>query len=163
MDKMKLAHEFMLAMIKAGCSDGPQLLERAWQYADAMQAEADKRKPSGLPDALKKEWQHDIGKDRWTTSFKVAVDLVSDAGIEYAKFLLEDGNPYITVRLDGEDRKYIVFANDLKRLVDSHAVVEQSGGLEKAKKELQQPPISEWMIFEQDALRQAIADVESCQ
>ena len=41
--KLEMAHEFMLAMIKAGCSDGPELLERAWQYADAMQAEADKR------------------------------------------------------------------------------------------------------------------------
>ena len=41
--KLEMAHEFMLAMIKAGCHDGPELLERAWQYADAMQAEADKR------------------------------------------------------------------------------------------------------------------------
>ena len=41
--KLEMAHEFMLAMIKAGCSDGPELLERAWQYADAMQAEAEKR------------------------------------------------------------------------------------------------------------------------
>ena len=40
--KLEMAHEFMLVMIKAGCSDGPELLERAWQYADAMQAEADK-------------------------------------------------------------------------------------------------------------------------
>lgn len=41
--KLEMAHEFMLAMIKAGCHDGPDLLDRAWQYADAMQAEADKR------------------------------------------------------------------------------------------------------------------------
>ena len=41
--KLEMAHEFMLAMVKAGCSDGPELLERAWAYADAMQAEADKR------------------------------------------------------------------------------------------------------------------------
>ena len=54
--KLELAHEFMLAMIKAGCSDGPELLERAWQYADAMQAEADKR----LAEAeCKEDWQPD--------------------------------------------------------------------------------------------------------
>lgn len=41
--KLEMAHEFMLAMIKAGCHDGPDLLDRAWKYADAMQAEADKR------------------------------------------------------------------------------------------------------------------------
>ena len=70
--KLEMAHEFMLAMIKAGCSDGPELLERAWQYADAMQAEADKREPSGFPNVLRgacgeivavkvddKEWQPD--------------------------------------------------------------------------------------------------------
>lgn len=41
--KLELAHEFMLAMIGAGCSDGPDLLDHSWKYADAMQAEADKR------------------------------------------------------------------------------------------------------------------------
>ena len=186
MDKMKLAHEWALVFTQQNkdlAVAANTVSKYAFDYADAMQDEADKREKEEAAQKRKEmremlnapntfieregqhfddleEWQPDTGKDRWTTSFKVAVDLVSDAGIEYAKFLLEDGNPYITVRLDGEDRKYIVFADDLKRLVDSHAVVEQSGGLEKAKKELQQPPISEWMIFEQDALRQAIADVE---
>ena len=50
--KLEMAHEFMLAMIKAGCSDGPELLERAWQYADAMQAEADKRECKERTDVL---------------------------------------------------------------------------------------------------------------
>ena len=43
MDKLTMAHQHMMAMIKAGCSDGQDLLLRAWSYADAMQAEADKR------------------------------------------------------------------------------------------------------------------------
>ena len=43
MDKLKMAHQHMMAMIKAGCPDGQELLLRAWSYADAMQAEADKR------------------------------------------------------------------------------------------------------------------------
>ena len=50
--KLEMAHEFMLAMIKAGCSDGPELLERAWQYADAMQAEVDKRECKERTDVL---------------------------------------------------------------------------------------------------------------
>ena len=67
--KLEMAHEFMLAMIKAGCSDGPQLLECAWQYADAMQAEADKRSKKhhdfvpaimeGIKNAELEEWQPD--------------------------------------------------------------------------------------------------------
>lgn len=52
MDKLQMAHEFVLAMIKAGCHDGPDLLARSWSYADAMQAEAEKREPKGLPEAL---------------------------------------------------------------------------------------------------------------
>ena len=73
--KLELAHEFMLAMIGAGCSDGPVLLDRAWCYADAMQDEADKREPSGFPNVLRgacgeivavkvddKEWQPDWSK-----------------------------------------------------------------------------------------------------
>lgn len=52
MDKLKLAHEFMLAMIKAGCHDGPDLLDRAWQYADAMQAEAKEREDKTRPEVL---------------------------------------------------------------------------------------------------------------
>lgn len=61
MNKMQMAHDCALAYIKYG--DGKthykDVVEFAWQYADAMQAEADKRKPSGLPDALKEEWQPD--------------------------------------------------------------------------------------------------------
>ena len=62
MDKMKMAHEWaMRAMIdrRVEFLDADGLAWKAWAYADAMQAEAEKRKPSGLPDALKEEWQPD--------------------------------------------------------------------------------------------------------
>lgn len=52
MNKLELAHEFMLAMVEAGCSDGPELLERAWQYADAMIAEKEKRQDKSRPEVL---------------------------------------------------------------------------------------------------------------
>lgn len=42
MDKMKLAHDAALAMINSGCSLHTAIVD-AWAYADAMQAEADKR------------------------------------------------------------------------------------------------------------------------
>ena len=42
MDKMKLAHDAALAMINSGCSLHTAIAD-AWAYADAMQAEADKR------------------------------------------------------------------------------------------------------------------------
>ena len=88
--KLEIAHEFMLAMIKAGCSDGPELLERAWQYADAMQAEADKREKEEIekksaelrnilnlsnfkPLECQEEWQPDwsqapVGYDFWVAT-----------------------------------------------------------------------------------------------
>lgn len=60
--KLEMAHEFMLAMIKAGCHDGPDLLDRAWCYADAMQAEADKREKKEQSEHVFEavdEWQPD--------------------------------------------------------------------------------------------------------
>ena len=51
---------------------------------------------------------------------------------------------------------------DLKRLIESHEVVESCGGLESAKKELQRQSILRWINPETERLRGAIADVESC-
>ena len=42
MDKLTLAHDAALAMIRSGCSLHTAIAD-AWAYADAMQAEADKR------------------------------------------------------------------------------------------------------------------------
>ena len=58
MDKLQLAHEYALEMAKQGIPL-KSCLELGWKYADAMKAEADKRKPIGLPEALKEEWQPD--------------------------------------------------------------------------------------------------------
>ena len=44
--KLEMAHEYLLRFSGATVAD-------AWQYADAMQAEADKRKPSGFPNVLR--------------------------------------------------------------------------------------------------------------
>lgn len=51
MDKLKLAHDYALEMAKQGIPL-KSCKELGWKYADAMQAEADKREPSGLPEAL---------------------------------------------------------------------------------------------------------------
>lgn len=49
-----------------------------------------------------------------------------------------------------------VLISDLKRLVESHELVESYGGLENAKHEVSKRP-------SQTVVKQAIADVESCQ
>lgn len=54
------------------------------------------------------------------------------------------------------------FYSDLKRLVESHELVESYAGLESAKKELQRQSILRWINPETERLRVAIADVESC-
>jgi hypothetical protein len=59
MDKLKMAHEVACAMINNGCSIHTATAD-AWRYADAMQAEADKRavEPDvGISDVS--EWQPD--------------------------------------------------------------------------------------------------------
>ena len=51
----------------------------------------------------------------------------------------------------------------LKRLVESHELVESKGGIELSKKEVRQRSIVRWVDPEVERLREAIADVESCQ
>lgn len=58
--------------------------------------------------------------------------------------------------------EYEYLWDDLKRLVESHELVEKLGGLESAKKELQRQSILRWISPETERLRVAIADVESC-
>lgn len=53
MDKLTMAHDWAMQSIDAGyVCETETLVSEAWKYADAMQAEAEKRKPKGLPDAL---------------------------------------------------------------------------------------------------------------
>ena len=53
--KLEMAHEWAMKIIEGNmrAADASDLIERAWAYADAMQAEADKRKPSGFPNVLR--------------------------------------------------------------------------------------------------------------
>ena len=71
--KLEMAHEWAMKHGNAETVGSRQnMVKYAWEYADAMQAEADKRKPSGLPNVLRgacgeivavkvddKEWQPD--------------------------------------------------------------------------------------------------------
>ena len=71
MDKLKLAHDYALKQIESLSENSTMqsLVSVAWQYADAMQAEADKRVNKERPDVLKEEWQPDWsqapGKMNW--------------------------------------------------------------------------------------------------
>lgn len=51
-----MAHEFAMKLIgnpSTPLKDTDSIVRAAWYYADAMQAEADERKVTGLPDVLK--------------------------------------------------------------------------------------------------------------
>lgn len=50
MDKLQMAHEWY--MKHAYQTTHEKALTKAWQYADAMQAEADKRTVKGVPEAI---------------------------------------------------------------------------------------------------------------
>lgn len=52
--------------------------------------------------------------------------------------------------------------DDLKRLVESHDLVEKHGSLSDAKTELKKLSILRWIDPKTECLREAIADVESC-
>ena len=52
--KLEMAHEYAMKHIQEGWDiNYDVLVVEAWQYADAMQAEADKREPSRFPNVLR--------------------------------------------------------------------------------------------------------------
>ena len=85
--KLEMAHEYAMQHLKnsGGKITMHSLCSFAWEYADAMQAEADKRKPSGLPNVLRgacgeivavkvddKEWQPDWSQaPEWAKYFTI--------------------------------------------------------------------------------------------
>lgn len=53
MDKLKLAHEFAMKIIGIGATNKTsEIIRLGWEYADAMQAEADKREDKTRPEVL---------------------------------------------------------------------------------------------------------------
>ena len=66
LDKLEMAHDWAMNCLKSGLSAPmSDLVVESWKYADAMQAEADKRVNMERPDVLKAsnsmelEWQPD--------------------------------------------------------------------------------------------------------
>ena len=63
MNKMQMAHEMALELVKIKPSLlAWQIADRCFEYADAMQAEADKRVNKERPEVLKEEWHPDWSK-----------------------------------------------------------------------------------------------------
>lgn len=63
MDKLAMAHEYALVLAKnpsvTATHNDKDITSRAWQYADAMQAEADKRLKTDVGNTDASEWQPD--------------------------------------------------------------------------------------------------------
>lgn len=60
MNKLEMAHQIALMLLKnAPLKEVSNAISTAWQYADAMQAEADKRECKERPEVLTEEWQPD--------------------------------------------------------------------------------------------------------
>ena len=60
MNKIQMAHEMALELVKIKPSlSAWQIADRCFEYADAMQAEAEKRECKDRPEVLKEEWQPD--------------------------------------------------------------------------------------------------------
>lgn len=77
-----------------------------------------------------------------------ANEFIKKHGLEYAKHILTDDAPLVM------DLNY----TDLKRLVESHDLIDICGGLDVAKN-LDPRFLPNWV----ESVNQAIADVESCQ
>ena len=105
-----------------------------------------------------------------------ATELIKNKGIEYAKDIVEsapdgvlawnEGYEFVcgtAINISDEDReKYFVDMSDLKRLVESHELVEKWQGLNAAKIKVVLLRIF-GLTTQADQLEQAVTDVESCQ
>ena len=94
-----------------------------------------------------------------------ANEFVKKFGLEHTKYLIEDtelSEFAIHSSCAGKYSMDTVSADDLKRLVESHELVEKVGGLALAKIELKSVDYNSEKDFYEN-LKQAIADVESCQ
>ena len=118
MDKMKLAHEMALAMAADGNVPNENIVTIVWQYADAMQAEADTREDKARPDALKAVQQTFINgveqprsapsKEEWQPDWSQA----------------PDGYNWFCVGLDGG---YGFFTNQAPELFEDYYIVGADG------------------------------------
>ena len=100
-----------------------------------------------------------------------ANEFVKNHGIAEAKRVLNDARGCVGVKLWG---RYEFFTDDLKRLVESHDLVEKVGGLLSAKANINEMVVDSGSGYVSDgaklydydfsfgSLRKAIADVESC-
>lgn len=87
-----------------------------------------------------------------------ANDFIKAHGIAEAKRILHDARGCVGVKLWG---RYEFSTDDLKRIVESHELVESYGGIRQSRRWIERTvfKLSDSMI----ALKKAIADVESCQ
>ena len=83
-------------------------------------------------------------------SYIRAVEFIKKYGLDHAKLLVENME---AVQIGNNSQNYI---DELKRLVESHELVYNLGGLEEAKNYLS---LSNVRI---NGLKQAISNVESC-
>ena len=74
----QMAHEFAMKLVgnpNTPLKDINSIVCASWSYVDAMQAEADKRKPKGLPEALQDEFTIDWSiAPEWANYWTIDLD-----------------------------------------------------------------------------------------
>lgn len=73
MDKLQMAHEYFQETIKFIRENSinhefNEIIKESWEYADAMQAEADKRAVKGVPEALQQTFIDGVEQPRYAPS-----------------------------------------------------------------------------------------------
>ena len=69
MNKLQMAHEYAIALINSDCEmQFDKFIRLCWNYADAMQAEADKRKPIPKLPALQQTFIDGVEQPRYAPS-----------------------------------------------------------------------------------------------
>jgi len=90
--------------------------------------------------------------------------LIVDCWIDYPEtdVYLPDMMEYTFIAIEPTENCPFVSLNDLKRLVESHALVESYGGLDGSKRFIERDQEAEIDDYVTEKIKKAIADVESC-
>ena len=93
LDKAKMAHDYAIEMLKRGDPERSIAFD-AWTLADAMQAEADKRKPIPKLPALQQTFIDGVEQPRYAPSCDEWQPDWSDAPIGFNRFVVGSDGGY---------------------------------------------------------------------
>lgn len=152
MNKMQMAHEMALAIQGTKLLHDMELVsEMAWKYADAMQAEADKREDKTRPEVLE-EWQPD-----WSQAPEWAEWWAMDGFSNKANWYKTE--PFLDDDADEDSDEWNIVLNSSDTYKEASSFGYQGNWKDSLRKRPEAPhPEVDWRLAPNDAIGWMVFD-----